>query len=100
MYFGFINALATFQSIMNHIFEDLILKEQVMVYLDNILIFGNNKEEHKTIILEVLLKLLNNDLFTKAEKCFFLKKSINYLEMIILKGHISIDKKKVSRVLK
>ena len=70
----------------NYIFEDLILKGQVMVYLDDILIFGNDKEEHKTIVLEVLSRLLNNDLFAKAEKCFFLRKSIDYLEMVISKG--------------
>ena len=61
--------------------------------------FENNKEEYKTIILEVLSKLLNNDLFAKAEKCFLLRKSINYLKMIISKGYISIDKKKVSEIL-
>ena len=46
----------------------------------------------------MLLRLLNNDLFVKAEKCFFLKKSIDYLEMIILKGYISMDKKKISGI--
>ena len=85
---------------MNHIFEDLILKGQVIVYLDDILIFGNDEEKYKTIILEVLLRLLNNNLFVKAEKCFFLRKSVDYLEIIILKSYISIDKKKVSGVLK
>ena len=67
MYFSFTNASATFQSIMNYIFEDLIFKEQVIIYLDNILIFGNNEEEYKTIVLKVLLKLLNNNLFAKAD---------------------------------
>ena len=85
---------------MNYIFKNLILKEQVIVYLDDVLIFRNNKEEYKTIILEVLSRLLNNDLFAKAEKCFFLRKSINYLRIVILKDHINIAKKKVLRVLK
>ena len=40
MYFGFFNTLATFQSIMNNILRDLIHIRLVMVYLDNILIFG------------------------------------------------------------
>ena len=99
MYFGFMNAPATFQSMMNHIFKDLILKGQVMVYLDDILIFGNDEKEYKTIVLEVLSRLLNNDLFTKAEKCFFLRKSIDYLEMVILKSQVNMDKKKVLKVL-
>ena len=100
MYFSFANAPATFQSMINHIFEDLILKEQVIVYLDNILIFGNDEKKHKTIVLEVLSRLLNNDLFAKAEKCFFLRKSINYLEIVISKGQVNMDKKKVLGVLK
>ena len=40
IYFGFSNAPAIFQSIMNDILEDLICIQLVIVYLDNILIFG------------------------------------------------------------
>ena len=47
MYFGFSNALVTFQSIINHILEDLIYIRLVMVYLDNILIFGTYLKEHR-----------------------------------------------------
>ena len=99
MYFGFTNAPATFQSMMNHIFKNLILKGQVIVYLDDILIFRNDEKEHKTIVLEVLSRLLNNNLFAKAKKCFFLRKSIDYLGMVISKGQVNMDKKKVLRVL-
>ena len=100
MYFSFVNVSATFQFMINYIFKDLILKGQAIVYLDDILIFRNNKKEYKTIILEVLSRLLHNNLFVKAKKCFFLRKSIDYLEMVISKGHVSMDKKKVSEVLK
>ena len=44
MYFGFCNAPATFQAMMNEIMGDLIRKGLVMVYLDDILIFGNDLE--------------------------------------------------------
>ena len=40
MYFGFSNAPVTFQSMMNDILGDLICIQLVMVYLDDILIFG------------------------------------------------------------
>jgi len=40
MYFGFSNVPATFQSMMNDILGDLIRIRLVMVYLDDILIFG------------------------------------------------------------
>jgi len=57
MYFGFSNALVTFQSIINHILEDLIYIRLVMVYLDNILIFGTCLKEHKQLVKEVLKRL-------------------------------------------
>ena len=47
----------------------------------------------------MLSKLLNNNLFIKAEKYFFLRKSINYLRMVISKGQVNMDKKKVLGVL-
>jgi len=47
MYFGFSNALAPFQSMMNNILGDLIHIRLVMVYLDDILIFGTCLKKHK-----------------------------------------------------
>ena len=47
MYFGFSNAPATFQSMINNILGDLIRMQLVMVYLDDILIFGTCLEEHR-----------------------------------------------------
>jgi len=47
MYFGFSNAPVTFQSMMNDILGDLIHIRLVMVYLDNILIFGTYLKEHR-----------------------------------------------------
>lgn len=99
MYFGLSNAPATFQAMMNGILGDLIRKGQVMVYLDDILIFGNDRKEHREIVKEVLQRLRDNDLYAKAEKCFFEKDSIEYLGMIISKGHISMDPKKLAGVL-
>jgi hypothetical protein len=50
MYFGFSNAPSTFQGMMNHILEDLIRGGKVMVYLDDILIFGNDRKEHRRLV--------------------------------------------------
>ena len=83
MYFGFSNASATFQSMMNDILGDLIRIRCVMVYLDDILIFGINKKEHRQLVKEVLKRLQENDLYAKAEKCFFEQSSIKYRGVII-----------------
>jgi len=47
MYFGFSNAPVTFKSMMNDILGDLICIQLVMMYLDDILIFGTYLEEHR-----------------------------------------------------
>jgi hypothetical protein len=46
MYFGLTNSLATFQTMMNEIFQDLITEGVISVYLNNILIFTSLIEEH------------------------------------------------------
>jgi len=46
MYFGLTNSPATFQTMMNDIFQDLILSGDVMVYLDDILIAHSDVRRH------------------------------------------------------
>ena len=99
MFFGFSNAPATFQRMMNHILDDLIQEGSVIVYLDDILIFTNDLDHHRRIVREVLKRLRENDLFAKPEKCFFEASSIEYLGMIISKGLVKMDKSKVDGVL-
>ena len=80
--------------------DDLIRNSKVIMYLDNILVFRNDKKEYRKIVQEVLKRLYNNDLFAKAEKCFFRQDFIKYLHMIISKEHVAVDKKKILEVLK
>ena len=46
MFFGLTNSPATFQTMMDGIFEDLISEDVVVVYLDDILIFTKTLDEH------------------------------------------------------
>jgi len=50
MFFGMTNSLATFQTMMNDIFRDLIVEGIMVVYLNDILIFIRMKEEHTKAI--------------------------------------------------
>ena len=43
MFFGLYNSSATFQAWMNHIFDDLMAKRWLIVYMDDILIHSNNQ---------------------------------------------------------
>ncbi len=57
MFFGLMNSPTMFQWIMNDIFKDLIAEGKVTIYLDNILIFTRDLEEHRQIVARVLQQL-------------------------------------------
>ena len=71
MFFGLANSPSTFSALMNDIFKDLIILGKVTIYLDDILIFTNDIEEHQKLVREVLKRLAERDLFCKPEKCEF-----------------------------
>ena len=54
MFFGLTNSPATFQTMMNDIFKDLISEGVVVVYLDDILIFMETVDEHRKVTRRVL----------------------------------------------
>ena len=54
MFFRLTNSLATFQTMMDAIFEDLISEGVVVVYLDDILIFTKTLEEHWKVVRWVM----------------------------------------------
>jgi len=52
------------------------------------------------LVKKVLKRLQFNDLYAKAEKCFFEQSSIKYLGVIISENKVQIDGKKLSGALK
>ena len=98
MYFGMTNAPGAFQSLMNEIFRDMIINNQVVVYLDDILIFSKTLEEHRRLNREVLRRLRLHDLYLKPEKCEFEKLSTEFLGLIISEGNTGMDPTKLSGV--
>jgi hypothetical protein len=83
MYFGLTNSPATFQTMMNEIFQDLITEGVVSVYLNDILIFTSSIEEHHRITRLVLDRMREHKLYLRPEKCEFEKTWIEYLGVII-----------------
>jgi len=63
MFFGMTDSPATFQTMMNDIFQNLIAEGIVVVYLDDILIFTKMKEKHTQAVRRVLQVLKENKLF-------------------------------------
>jgi len=95
MFFGMTNSLATFQTMMNDIFWDLIAEGIMVVYLDDILIFTRMEEEHAKAIKQVLQVLQEHKLFLRPEKCEFCKERIEYLGLVISENEVSMDPVKV-----
>ena len=98
MFFGLCNSPTTFQTMMNHIFRDLINKEKVVVYMDDIMIFTKTLDEHRQIVREVLKILHENKLSLKYMKCDFETQETEYLGLIISEGQIKMDPGKVKGV--
>ena len=74
------------------------LNHFMFVYLDDILIFSPDEESHVQHVCQVLQRLLENQLFVKAEKCNFHKNSVSFLGFIIAPDQVKMDPSKVSAV--
>ena len=98
MYFGLTNSPATFQTMMNEIFHDLITQGVVIVYLDDILIFTNDLEEHRRISRIVLQRLREHKLYLRPDKCEFEKTWIAYLGVIVSHNKVEMDPVKIAGV--
>ncbi len=97
--FGLTNAPAVFQGMVNRVLGDMI-NRFVFVYLDDILIFSPSLQVHTQHVRQVLQRLLENQLFVKAEKCEFHAKSVSFLGFIVSDGEIKPDLAKVEAVAK
>jgi hypothetical protein len=98
MFFGLCNSPATFQAMMNDIFRDMLNEGWVIIYMDDILIYSNDPEEHRKRTLRVLQRLCEHDLFLKAEKCKFDMKEVEYLGLIISENKIAMDPTKLAGI--
>jgi hypothetical protein len=73
MYSGLTNSPATFQTMMNKIFQDLITDSVISIYLNDILTLTNLLEEHCRITCLVLDRMCEHKLYLQPEKCEFEK---------------------------
>ena len=78
--FGLAQSPAYFQLIMNKVLEGL---SYAMTYLDDIIIFSKNKEDHLRHLEEVFCHLRQAGLKMKHSKCDFFKSEIHYLVHLI-----------------
>src|SRR5204863_4199321 len=98
MSFRLTNALATFQELINHVLYNH-LNEFVIAYLDDILIYFKNKENHEKHIKKILRKFQEKNLYLKSEKYKFHKQQIKYLEHIVTTKKLEMNSEKIKTII-
>ncbi|KAL2943047.1 Transposon Tf2-9 polyprotein [Bienertia sinuspersici] len=98
MPFGLTNAPATFCTLMNKIFRPF-LDDFVVVYLDDIVVYSNNLQDHKEHLRKVFQALRENELYVKKEKCSFGQEEVSFLGHRIRAGKIMMEHGKVQAIM-
>lgn len=94
MPFGLTGAPGTFQALADKVFEGLKWKD-ILIYLDDIVIFSKTPEEHLVKLEKVFQRLRDAGLTLKPSKCEYMKEEINILGFKINKTGILPDDSKV-----
>jgi len=97
MPFGLSNAPSAFQRFMNDIFSDL-LDVSVVIYLDDILIYSDNMDDHKKHVKEVLRRLRENRLYVSLTKCVFHQNRIEFLGFVLGADGLRMDESKMQTI--
>jgi hypothetical protein len=98
MSFGPTNAPAYFMYLMNFVLMTE-LDKFVVVFIDDILIYSKNEEEHAEHLRIVLQRLRAHKLYAKFSKCEFWLDNVKFLGHSISKEGISVDPSKVQEVM-
>jgi hypothetical protein len=98
MSFGLTNAPAHFTYLMNSIFMPE-LDKFVVVFIDDILIYSKNEEEHAKHLRIVLTRLREHQLYAKFSKCAFWLEEIQFLGHVLSAKGIVVDPSKVKDIL-
>src|SRR5436305_13666282 len=97
MPFGLTNAPVTFQALVQDVLHPL-LDRCVVMYIDNILIYSQNEQDHTQHLQQVLDLLRQYQLYGKISKCDFFKEAMEYLRHMISADGITTDPKKVEAI--
>jgi len=99
MFFGLTNSPATFQTMMDDIFQDEVTQGWLCIYMDNMIIATeDDKVLHELRVNHILDKLEKFNLFLKPEKCKFHQREVKYLGVLIGNGTIKMDPIKVQGI--
>ena len=98
MPFGLKNEPTVFMNLMNHVFRPF-LNRFVVVFIDDILVYSKDWEDHETHLRVVLETLGKEQLYVKMSKCEFWLKEVSFLEHIVSEEGIRVDPRKIEVIL-
>jgi hypothetical protein len=98
MYFGLTNAPAHFTYLMNSVIMPE-LDKFVVIFIDDILIYSKNEEEHVKHLRIVLTRLREHQLYAKSSKCAFWLEEIQFLGHVLSAKGLAVDPSKVKDIL-
>jgi hypothetical protein len=96
--FGLTNAPATFMYLMNNVLSKF-LDKFILVFIDDILIYSKNREEHEEHLRLVLQVLREHQLYAKSNKCDFFQKQIHYLGHVLFEEGVAVDPDKIRSIM-
>ena len=98
MPFGLTNAPAAFMDLMHRVFHPY-LDRFVVVFVDDILIYSETKEDHEDHLRVVLQTLRDHQLYAKFSKCEFWLTEVRFLGHVVSASGVSVDLEKVEVVM-
>ncbi|KAJ9563825.1 hypothetical protein OSB04_008985 [Centaurea solstitialis] len=99
MPFGLTNAPAVFMDLMNRICRPY-LDKFVIVFIDDILIYSQSREEHEQHLKVVLELLMDQKLYAKFSKCEFWIREVHFLGHVVREEGIIVDPAKIEAIAK
>ena len=98
MPFELTNAPAAFMDLMHRVFQPY-LDQFVMVFVDDILIYSQSKEEHEDHLRVVLQLMRDHQLYAKFNKCKFWLTEVRFLGHVVSALGMSVDPEKVEAMM-
>jgi hypothetical protein len=84
--------------LMNNVLSKF-LDRFVLVFIDDILIYSKNREEHEEHLKLVLQVLREHQLYAKFSKCDFFQKQVHYLGHVISEEGVAVDPNKIKSIM-
>ena len=97
MSFGLTNAPVAFMDLMNRVFREN-LDSFVIVFIDHILIYSKNREEHEQHLRMILQALREHQLNSKLRKCDILLRSVTFCGHVVSDHGVEVDPENIEAV--